>query len=82
MRSETDEAAKSRALLFCPQGRFHHNREILALFVYFGAERAEILRSSWAIKRGQPKGFDRADINNIAGAPSLRFVQGRVRCCR
>ena len=26
MRSETDEAAKSGALLFCPQGRFHRNR--------------------------------------------------------
>ena len=26
--------------------------------------------------------FDRADITKIVGAPSLRFVQGRVRCCQ
>jgi hypothetical protein len=28
------------------------------------------------------RSFDRADIINIVGAPSLRFVQGRVRCRR
>jgi hypothetical protein len=28
------------------------------------------------------RAFDRADITNIVGAPSLRFVQGRVRCCQ
>jgi hypothetical protein len=45
---------------------------------YYGARYSHYITTSWA---GDPPFLFSPPRSNTVGAPSLRFLQGRVRCC-